>query len=182
MRVEIARLHREIGATMIYVTHDQVEAMTLADVIVVLRAGRVEQVGRPLDLYEDPANRFVAGFIGSPAMNLLAGTARGDGRVAVPALGRDLPVTVLGLAAGQAVDVGLRPQHLTLDASAQSHRVELNEALGGVAYVHVTAPSGERVVVETREGPLPGLGSRVGLAAAGSGALLFDPADGTRLR
>jgi lactose/L-arabinose transport system ATP-binding protein len=89
---------------------------------------------------------------------------------------------VLGLAAGQAVDVGLRPQHLTLDASAQSHRVELTEALGGVAYVHVTAPSGERVVVETREGPLPGLGSRVGLSAAGSGALLFDTADGTRPR
>jgi lactose/L-arabinose transport system ATP-binding protein len=84
MRVEIARLHREIGAAMIYVTHDQVEAMTLADVIVVLRAGRVEQVGRPLDLYEDPANRFVAGFIGSPAMNLLAGTARCDGRWRCP--------------------------------------------------------------------------------------------------
>ena len=77
MRVEIARLHREIGATMIYVTHDQVEAMTLADKIVVLRAGRVEQVGKPLDLYHDPDNRFVAGFIGSPAMNFVAGVAEG---------------------------------------------------------------------------------------------------------
>jgi lactose/L-arabinose transport system ATP-binding protein len=77
MRVEIARLHNEIGATMIYVTHDQVEAMTLADKIVVLRAGRIEQVGKPLDLYNDPDNRFVAGFIGSPAMNFFDGTGRG---------------------------------------------------------------------------------------------------------
>jgi lactose/L-arabinose transport system ATP-binding protein len=77
MRVEIARLHNEIGATMIYVTHDQVEAMTLADKIVVLRAGRIEQVGKPLDLYNDPDNRFVAGFIGSPAMNFFEGRTRG---------------------------------------------------------------------------------------------------------
>ena len=92
MRVEIARLHQEIGATMIYVTHDQVEAMTLADKIVVLRAGRIEQAGRPLDLYNDPDNRFVAGFIGSPAMNFFAGQAEG-GTVSVPqpwrANGRD---------------------------------------------------------------------------------------------
>ncbi|NAZ36311.1 ABC transporter ATP-binding protein, partial [Rubellimicrobium sp. CFH 75288] len=82
MRVELARLHREIGATMIYVTHDQVEAMTLADVIVVLRAGRIEQVGRPLDLYHDPDNRFVAGFIGSPSMNFVTGRVEGPGLVA----------------------------------------------------------------------------------------------------
>ena len=82
MRVEIARLHREIGATMIYVTHDQVEAMTLADKIVVLRAGRIEQVGAPMELYRDPDNKFVAGFIGSPAMNFLGGTAK-DGTVTV---------------------------------------------------------------------------------------------------
>jgi lactose/L-arabinose transport system ATP-binding protein len=80
MRVEIARLHNEIGATMIYVTHDQVEAMTLADKIVVLRAGRIEQVGKPLDLYNDPDNRFVAGFIGSPAMNFFEGQQRGRAR------------------------------------------------------------------------------------------------------
>ena len=73
MRVEIARLHSELGVTMIYVTHDQVEAMTLADRIVVLRDGRIEQIGRPLDLYDDPANRFVAGFVGSPRMNFMAG-------------------------------------------------------------------------------------------------------------
>ncbi len=86
MRVEIARLHKEIGATMIYVTHDQVEAMTLADKIVVLRAGRIEQAGAPLDLYRDPDNRFVAGFIGSPSMNFMDARSAGD-RVEVPATG-----------------------------------------------------------------------------------------------
>ena len=73
MRLELARLHRQIGATMIYVTHDQVEAMTLADKIFVLQSGVVRQSGRPLDLYDDPNNRFVAGFIGSPSMNFVAG-------------------------------------------------------------------------------------------------------------
>ena len=86
MRVEIARLHGEIGATMIYVTHDQVEAMTMADKIVVLRLGNIEQVGAPLDLYRDPDNRFVAGFIGSPSMNFLSGTVNGNGAIDVPAL------------------------------------------------------------------------------------------------
>ncbi len=76
MRVEIARLHKELGATMIYVTHDQTEAMTLADKIVVLRGGNVEQIGRPLDLYDNPANMFVAGFVGSPKMNFLAASSQ----------------------------------------------------------------------------------------------------------
>jgi lactose/L-arabinose transport system ATP-binding protein len=85
MRVEIARLHKEIGATMIYVTHDQVEAMTLADKIVVLRGGVIEQVGAPMDLYRDPDNKFVAGFIGSPAMNFLSAVVK-NGAVDVPGL------------------------------------------------------------------------------------------------
>ena len=85
MRVELARLHKELGVTMIYVTHDQTEAMTLADRIVVLNAGNIEQIGAPLDLYDDPANRFVAGFVGSPKMNFLAGRVVGadDGAVIV---------------------------------------------------------------------------------------------------
>ncbi len=86
MRVEIARLHSEIGATMIYVTHDQVEAMTLADKIVVLRAGHVEQVGSPMELYENPDNKFVAGFIGSPSMNFVDGVVQDAGKVKIPAL------------------------------------------------------------------------------------------------
>ncbi|HBR63911.1 MAG TPA: ABC transporter ATP-binding protein, partial [Rhodobacteraceae bacterium] len=114
MRVEIARLHKEIGATMIYVTHDQVEAMTLADKIVVLRAGVIEQAGRPVDLYNDPANKFVAGFIGSPAMNFLNGVIE-QGRVRITAL-NDLTIAApIALAhdTGRPVLVGLRPQILT---------------------------------------------------------------------
>ena len=96
MRVEIARLHKELGKTMIYVTHDQVEAMTLADKIVVLRAGRIEQVGAPMDLYRDPDNRFVAGFIGSPSMNFLNGEVV-DGGVKVAGLGGEVIATSVAL-------------------------------------------------------------------------------------
>ena len=116
-RIEIARLHRELGATMIYVTHDQVEAMTLADKIVVLRAGRVEQVGRPMDLYNDPDNTFVAGFIGSPQMNFLKAGA-------------------LGL---RSDTLGIRPEHLEISrASGQiAGRVSHVEKLGGETLVYV---------------------------------------------
>ena len=121
MRVEIARLHREIGATMIYVTHDQVEAMTLADKIVVLRGGIVEQVGRPMDLYNDPDNTFVAGFIGSPQMNFLK-----SGK--------------LGLSSDT---LGIRPEHLALthgtphEAGHIPGRVSHVEKLGGETLVYV---------------------------------------------
>jgi lactose/L-arabinose transport system ATP-binding protein len=89
MRVEISRLHKKLGATMIYVTHDQSEAMTLADRIVVLRAGNIEQIGRPLDVYGDPANQFVAGFVGSPKMNFLSGTVAERRRRSDDRPGRD---------------------------------------------------------------------------------------------
>jgi lactose/L-arabinose transport system ATP-binding protein len=180
MRVEIARLHREIGATMIYVTHDQVEAMTLADKIVVLRAGRIEQVGRPLDLYNNPDNRFVAGFIGSPAMNFVAGVV--DAPKLVVAKGLMQPVTtgVALPAKGSEVSVGLRPQHLKVLAG-ETHRVELTEALGGVAYVHLTAPSGEKLVVERHDQVSLEPGSMVGLGFDPKDAMLFDK-DGARLR
>ena len=116
MRVEIARLHARLGTTMIYVTHDQVEAMTLASRIVVLNAGRIEQIGAPLDLYARPANLFVAGFLGAPRMNFLAArvTACGGGRVAVEMAGRtiDVPRDSVSLAAGDAVTVGVRPENL----------------------------------------------------------------------
>ncbi|OJY32996.1 MULTISPECIES: ABC transporter ATP-binding protein [Gemmobacter] len=120
-RIEIARLHRDLGATMIYVTHDQVEAMTLADRIVVLRAGRVEQVGAPMELYNNPANTFVAGFIGSPQMNFLNGEA-------------------LGL---RAATVGVRPEHLTLDRGAGKlvAKVSHLEKLGGETLVYVVNPT-----------------------------------------
>jgi lactose/L-arabinose transport system ATP-binding protein len=181
MRVEIARLHREIGATMIYVTHDQVEAMTLADKIVVLRAGRVEQVGRPLDLYHDPDNKFVAGFIGSPAMNFLAATVEGTGMVLAKGLAAQLPTSVALPAAGQQVSVGLRPQHLEIDPAGKTHRVEMTEALGGVSFVHVTGPSGEKLVIESREEVAAKIGDMVGIAFDAKDAMIFAQ-DGQRLR
>ncbi|MEZ5753491.1 MAG: ABC transporter ATP-binding protein [Paracoccaceae bacterium] len=118
-RIEIARLHRELGATMIYVTHDQVEAMTLADKIVVLRAGIVEQTGSPMELYNNPANTFVAGFIGSPQMNFLKSAALGQ----------------------RGETTGIRPEHLTLSREAGTipGTVSHVEKLGGETLVYVRA-------------------------------------------
>ena len=138
MRVEIARLHRELGVTMVYVTHDQVEAMTLADRIVVLRAGRVEQVGSPEELYDQPGNTFVAGFIGSPKMNLVGATvaARNGAALAVthPSLAGPLHVARrrqgdgrAGPGVGDTVQLGLRPEHLTLGGGP--NRMELTADL-----------------------------------------------------
>jgi len=181
MRVEIARLHREIGATMIYVTHDQVEAMTLADKIVVLRAGRVEQVGRPLDLYHDPDNRFVAGFIGSPAMNFV-GAVTENGAVSAPGLGpASVPTSVALPGSGEKVSLGLRPQHLALDTSGSTHRVEMTEALGGVSYIHLTAPTGEKLVVESHSDPKVKMGGMTGIRFDPKDAMFFADS-GLRLR
>ena len=111
MRAEIKELHQRLRTTTVFVTHDQIEAMTMADKIVVMNAGRIEQVGAPLELYDRPINLFVAEFIGSPAMNLLRGVVRGGG-VAVQE--RVLPVAARGLAEGRAVVYGIRPEHLEL--------------------------------------------------------------------
>jgi lactose/L-arabinose transport system ATP-binding protein len=181
MRVEIARLHKEIGATMIYVTHDQVEAMTLADKIVVLRAGRIEQVGSPMELYRNPANRFVAGFIGSPAMNFLAGTVR-DGAIVVPGLGDAAiqpPVTLPEN--GAEVTLGVRPQHLSVDATGSTHKVDITERLGGVSYVYLDAKNGERLIVEAgEEDPAPE-GDHVGVAFPPEAAMVFDARSEARI-
>ncbi|MDP4061050.1 sn-glycerol-3-phosphate import ATP-binding protein UgpC [Rhodobacteraceae bacterium LE17] len=181
MRVEIARLHKEIGATMIYVTHDQVEAMTLADKIVVLRGGVIEQVGAPMDLYRDPDNKFVAGFIGSPAMNFLSAVVK-NGLVNVPGLETsvDLPVTLP--AEGTAVEIGLRPEHLTLDPSGTTHRIEMTESLGGVSYAYLKGTSGEKIVVEERGEIRSTEGDTVGLILEAASARLFDTASETRIR
>jgi lactose/L-arabinose transport system ATP-binding protein len=181
MRVEIARLHKEIGATMIYVTHDQVEAMTLADKIVVLRAGRIEQVGAPLELYRDPDNRFVAGFIGSPAMNFLKGTVA-PGGVEVPALGRVVEVASALPAAGTAVTLGVRPEHLAVRRGAGALRAELAEALGGVSYLHLEAPTGERIIVEERGDDRAAAGETLDLSFEPRRAMIFDAGNGERIR
>lgn len=182
MRVEIARLHREIGATMIYVTHDQVEAMTLADKIVVLRAGKVEQVGKPLELYHDPDNRFVAGFIGSPAMNFVNGVVEQGGTVSVKGLSATTSVSARLPAAGEGVTLGLRPQHLSVDLAGATHRVEMAEALGGVSYLHLTAPTGEKLVIEAKGDVVVAPGSAVGVNFDATQVLAFDAKTGLRLR
>jgi multiple sugar transport system ATP-binding protein len=146
MRYEFAKLHEEFKTTMVYVTHDQVEAMTLADRIVVLQAGRIEQVGSPLELYEHPKNLFVAGFIGSPAMNLLPGTlvaADADGCRLKLASGETLRCAVDASAArpGDAVTLGVRPEHLKAGVAdnALNARVTFVEQLGGMSYAYCRA-------------------------------------------
>jgi lactose/L-arabinose transport system ATP-binding protein len=181
MRVEIARLHKEIGATMIYVTHDQVEAMTLADKIVVLRKGVIEQVGRPMDLYNDPDNRFVAGFIGSPAMNFVKGRVAGGG-VEVPGLGQRIDRTLPAALDGTEVLVGVRPEHLTVDPAGATHRVEMRENLGGVSYAYLTAMTGERLIVEGRGESHLKEGAPAGLTFDAARAYLFDAATERRIR
>ena len=151
MRVEIKRLHQELGRTMIYVTHDQIEAMTLADRIVLLRDGRIEQLGTPLDLFERPATRFVAGFLGSPKMNFLQATLTADG-VAL-ADGTQLPLPGRsGLKAGQAVILGIRPQYITMAGNdlAPGHArvpvvIELVQPTG--SRVQATMPLGGASIV-----------------------------------
>ncbi|RYE56027.1 MAG: sn-glycerol-3-phosphate ABC transporter ATP-binding protein UgpC, partial [Hyphomicrobiales bacterium] len=136
MRVEIAKLHNDLGNTMIYVTHDQVEAMTMADKIVVLRAGVIEQAGAPLELYNNPKNLFVAGFIGSPKMNLLTATGEGD---TVKTASGSLP---LGRSAAGTATLGIRPEHITLTAGSGAKfadlRVDLVENLGGQTVIYAT--------------------------------------------
>lgn len=180
MRVEIARLHQEIGATMIYVTHDQVEAMTLADKIVVLRSGRVEQAGRPLELYNDPDNQFVAGFIGSPAMNFFDANAK-DGVITVPAFtGLEIPAPK-SLVGDRQIKIGLRPHHMSL-TEGETHRVELSEQLGGVSYHYLVAPDGAKLIVEAHDQHAPRPGSMTGLTIKGDQALFFDSETGLRIR
>ncbi|NCO21420.1 MAG: sn-glycerol-3-phosphate ABC transporter ATP-binding protein UgpC [Rhodobacterales bacterium] len=181
MRVEIARLHKEIGATMIYVTHDQVEAMTLADKIVVLRAGRIEQVGAPLELYRDPDNRFVAGFIGSPAMNFLAAKVGAGRQVAAPALQGSLALPVQVPPEGTAVTLGIRPEHIEI-VPGDTHSVDLTEALGGVSYAYLVADNGERMIVEERGDHRSAEGARVGVRFDPARAMLFDDKSEARIR
>ncbi len=143
MRVEILKLHQRLRNTMVYVTHDQVEAMTLADRIVVFRSGRIEQVGTPLELYREPVNRFVAGFIGSPAMNFLDARAR-DGRVLLG----DATVAETTLPDGPCT-LGVRPEHLTRDgAGGLEGIVQVFEHLGGEAFVHAALPDGQELVAK----------------------------------
>src|ERR671910_312984 len=177
-RKELAALHGEIGGTMIYVTHDQVEAMTLADRIVVLRAGRIEQVGTPLEVYNHPANLFVAGFIGSPRMNLLPARVAGPGQVTVGSDPRPISVPVTdNAAAGTDVTLGARPEHIEVVDESQADLVvtlDLIEQLGGETYLYGSAPGLPQLTVRQNGQAGYGRNQRLGLRPRREGLHLFD--------
>jgi lactose/L-arabinose transport system ATP-binding protein len=190
MRVELARLHKELSVTMIYVTHDQTEAMTLADRIVVLNQGNVEQIGAPLELYDDPANRFVAGFVGSPKMNFLAGKiveAR-DGAAVVELLnhgGAKLRKPLSGPLpqAGGELTVGVRPEHFLDGGKGDCDitvKADVAEHLGSVSYVYARSGS-EELVIERDDTRHSSSGDSLTVSIKAERALLFDGA-GARIR
>jgi len=149
MRVELSQLHRSLSATMVYVTHDQVEAMTMADRIVVLNAGRVEQFGTPMELYHHPKTKFVASFIGQPNMNLIPAKVLDCDASSVKVTlegGHEmvLPVEAGNVAKGDRVEVGIRPEHVTLGEDGLSITVNVLERLGGVSITYGTLGEGTR--------------------------------------
>jgi lactose/L-arabinose transport system ATP-binding protein len=158
MRVELARLHRELGVTMIYVTHDQTEAMTLADRIVVLRNGNVEQVGRPLELYDDPDNQFVAGFVGSPKMNFLSAriVGREPGLVVVELAGESptrlgQPLAGPAPELGSRVLLGVRPEHFGEAGKGDADllvKIDMVEHLGGTSFVYARTAGNQQLVIQ----------------------------------
>jgi lactose/L-arabinose transport system ATP-binding protein len=177
-RVEIAKLHQTLGNTIIYVTHDQTEAMTLADKIVVLRAGRIEQVGTPMELYNDPDNAFVAGFIGSPRMNFLNATVT-PGGLSIGGIAAPLPALTTALP--EMVQLGIRPEHLDQTEGVRLPvTVEVVEKLGGTSFIHCRLASGETLVAEQRE-TLARPGATFNLHFDINRARLFD-AIGKRIR
>ena len=181
MRNEIARLHASLGTTMIYVTHDQVEAMTLADKIVVLNAGRIEQVGSPRELYERPVSRFVAGFLGSPRMNFLPAQLLAPGlhsTISTPALGQlaALPFDSSALTAGSPLTLGIRPEHLSLQqAHGDAGLVVVGvEYLGCETYVHLDVGQDEPLICRCAANADWRHGDRVELRPEFAGLHLFD--------
>jgi multiple sugar transport system ATP-binding protein len=141
MRVEIKELHQRLKTTIVYVTHDQIEAMTMADKIVVMRDGRVEQIGAPLDLYDNPQNVFVAGFIGSPSMNFIHGrVSGGNGHTTfVSDSGLELPIPAAGLRDGQEIVYGIRPEHIDIGEGGIPVRVVVVEPTGSETQVFAKA-------------------------------------------
>ncbi len=179
MRSEIARLHQEIGATMIYVTHDQVEAMTLADKIVVLRAGSIEQVGAPMDLYNDPDNKFVAGFIGSPAMNFVTGTVT-NGKLHCDVLVSPVNQLPSSVTDGEVI-VGMRPENMTT-VEGDALTVDFVEYLGGSTYVHSVTANGERMNIEMTGQQTLKRGDKIAIKMDEKDLRFFDKATEKRLR
>jgi multiple sugar transport system ATP-binding protein len=181
-RLELSRLHKELQATMIYVTHDQVEAMTLADKVVVLNAGRVEQVGSPLELYHHPANLFVAGFLGTPKMGFLKGkVSRVDSSGCEVTLDAgctiSLPFTNAQQSVGDSVTLGIRPEHLELarDGDCRLNVIaDVSERLGSDTYCHVRTQSGESLTMRIRGDMASQYGESLSLHLDSTHCHLFD--------
>ena len=188
MRSELSNLHQDLKATMIYVTHDQVEAMTMADKIVVLSAGRIEQVGAPLELYHRPKNLFVAGFIGSPKMNFLTVpvTSGENGRVtaSLPG-GASLSLDTHGASVkGATMTLGIRPEHLEISTAKNGlleARVDFHEYLGGTQFLYCQLADSQSLVVEHRSSVPVAPGELIQLSWKDQHVHLFDAA-GRRLR
>jgi sn-glycerol 3-phosphate transport system ATP-binding protein len=183
MRFEIQKLHRRLKTTSLYVTHDQVEAMTLAHRMLVINAGRAEQVGTPIEVYENPASQFVAGFIGSPSMNFLAGRSQGNGSVALDHGGAVRHAG--GVAeAGRPVTVGIRPEHLEPSGEADalfSATIEMVEQLGADTLAHLSRGK-DLLTARLPHGAQLQVGSTLHLASDPARVYLFDATTGARIR
>ncbi len=184
MRKEIRALHDRLGATSVYVTHDQIEAMTMADHVVVMREGVIEQQGKPLELYDTPANKFVAGFIGSPAMNFIPGIVQADGSGLAIDLGtvkHTLPSN-RQLQPGRKVTVGIRPEHIGITATGQGTfdiPVDVVESTGSATFI-TAATTPELTIVETGRSTARG-GETIGVTIDPAQLHLFDDATGVRI-
>jgi multiple sugar transport system ATP-binding protein len=184
MRKEIRALHDRLGATSVYVTHDQIEAMTMADHVVVMREGVIEQQGKPLELYDTPANKFVAGFIGSPAMNFIPGVVQADGSGLAIDLGT-FKHTLLSnrqLQPGRKVTVGIRPEHIGITATGQGTfdiPVDVVESTGSATFI-TAATTPELTIVETGRSTARG-GETIGVTIDPAQVHLFDDATGVRI-
>ena len=185
MRLELRQLQRRLATTGIYVTHDQVEAMTLGDRLLVLNAGEVEQIGAPLDVYARPASVFVAGFIGSPAMSFTPGRVTDGGRSVAVGEARLPLVGHSNLPAGRAVTVGIRPEHLLPPTGGAGATLPFTvawfEALGADTILHGHLPGGTTLTARTPGTTLPQPGDRLELCVAPQHVHLFDPESGRRL-
>jgi multiple sugar transport system ATP-binding protein len=184
MRAEIKELHQRHKTTTVYVTHDQIEAMTMADKIVVMHDGRIEQIGAPLDLYDDPANLFVAGFIGSPAMNFIEGTldTKGGAPVVVAADGTRLPLMSAPASAnGTKVVYGTRPEHIMLADDGLPAEVVVVEPTGAEVQVLARLAGVEISAVFRERHPLRP-GETIHLKPRADLALVFDKQTGNRIR
>lgn len=179
MRAEIKKLHQRLGRTSLYVTHDQTEAMTLADRIVVLNKGGIEQIGSPRELYDTPKNLFVGGFIGTPEMNLIEATVVSEGARTASGLVLPLPPACRAKA-GDAIVYGIRPQHISIAGEGQEAKVQVVEPTGDAQELSISA-AGENLTLEVRDAPELEPGASIGIGFLAEKSHVFAADSGDRL-